>query len=171
MARDYTQLTLLIPGVVNVTTFGANSFFGLSRRIAVAGARASSGGVYLLDGTNVMGFFDDSTGNPALGTGLGVDAIQEFKVETNNFSPEYGRAGGSVINAICRSGSNQFHGSLFEYLRNSVLDARNFFDRRITPGDPDKPSFKRNSSAPLSADRSTKIEPSSSETMRDCEKG
>ena len=136
--RDYTQLTLLAPGVSNVNTVGASSFFGLNRRIAVAGARASSGGVYLLDGTNVMGFFNDGAGNAALGTALGVDAIQEFKVETNNFSPEYGRSGASVVNAISRSGSNQLGGSLFEYLRNSVLDARNFFDPQ------DKPSFNRN---------------------------
>jgi len=142
--RNYTQLTLLVPGVVNVTTFAASSFYGLNQRIAVAGARASSGGVYLLDGTNVMGFFDDSTGNPALGTALGVDAIQEFKVETNNFSPEYGRAGASVINAISRSGSNQFHGNVFEFLRNSALDARNFFDQPVAPGAPAKPSFERN---------------------------
>jgi len=141
--RDYTQLTLLVPGVVNVSTFSASSFFGLTQRIAAGGARASSGGVYLLDGANIMGFFNDSTGNPALGTALGVDAIEEFKVETNNFSPEYA-AGASVINAISRSGSNQFHGSLFEYLRNSALDARNFFDIPIAAGAPGKPPFKRN---------------------------
>ncbi len=136
--RDYTQLTLLVPGVTNVTTFSASSFSGLTRQIAVAGARASSGGVYLLDGTNVMGFWNDGTGNPALGTALGVDAIEEFKVETNNFSPEYGRAGASVVNAVSRSGSNQFHSSVYEYLRNSALDARNFFDPS------QKPPFKRN---------------------------
>ncbi len=136
--RDYTQLTLLVPGVVNITTFSSSSFSGLTRRIAVAGSRASSGGVYLLDGTNVMGFFNDSTGNSALGTALGVDAIEEFKVETNNFSPEYGRSGSSVVNAISRSGSNQFHASAFEYLRNSALDARNFFDPSQIP------SFRRN---------------------------
>lgn len=136
--RDYTQLTLLTPGVVNVSTFAANSFLGLNRRIAIAGARASSGSVYLLDGTNVMGFFDDSAGNPALGTGLGVDAIREFKVETDNFSPEYARAGASVINVISRSGNNDLHGSVYEYFRNSALDARNYFDP------PNKPAFVRN---------------------------
>ena len=73
-----------------------------------------------------MGFFNNGTGNPALGTALGVDAIQEFKVETNNFSPEYSRAGASVVNAISRSGTNEFHGSVFEYLRNSAMDAPEF---------------------------------------------
>jgi hypothetical protein len=136
--RDFTQLTLLAPGVVNVTTAASNTFLGLTRRIAVAGARPSSGGVYLLDGANLMGFFNDTVGNPALGTALGVDAIQEFKIETNNFSPAYGRAGAAVINAISRSGSNNWHGSAFEYVRNSALDARNFFDPEEVP------AFRRN---------------------------
>lgn len=136
--RNYTQLALLVPGVVNVTTFGANSFFGLTQRIAVAGARPSSGATYLLDGTNVMSFFNDNAGNAGLGTALGVDAIQEFKVETNTFSPEYARSGASVINAISRSGSNDFHGSVYEFIRNSAVDARNYFDG------PAVPPFRRN---------------------------
>ena len=137
--RDFTQLTLLIPGVVDTTSIvNVTPLFGISRRIAVAGARASVGGTYLLDGTNIMGFWNDQTGSASLGTALGVDAIREFKVETNNFSAEYGRAGGSAINAVSKSGSNEFHGGVFEYLRNSALDARNFFDpARIPP-------FKRN---------------------------
>ena len=137
--RDFTQLTLLVPGVVDVTSIvNVTPLFGISRRIAVAGARASVGGTYLLDSTNIMGFWNDQTGSASLGTALGVDAIREFKVETNNFSAEYGRAGGSAINAVSRSGSNQFHGSVFEYLRNSALDARNYFDPA------DIPPFKRN---------------------------
>ncbi len=136
--RDYTRLTLLSPGVVDVTTFAGSSFFGLTRRIAVAGSRPSSGGTYLLDGTNVMSFFDDNAGNPSLGTALGAEAIREFKLETNTFSPEYGRSGASVINALSRSGSNQFQASVFEFFRNSALDARNYFDG------PHVPSFRRN---------------------------
>lgn len=136
--RNYTQLTLLTPGVVDVTTFAASSFFGLTQRIAVAGSRPSSGGVYLLDGTNVMSFFDDNAGNPGLGTALGAEAIQEFKVETSTFSPEYARSGTSVINALSRSGSKQYQASVFEFFRNSALDARNYFDG------PHPPSFRRN---------------------------
>jgi hypothetical protein len=136
--RDYTQLTLLAPGVVDVTTFAASSFFGMTRRIAVAGSRPSSGGVYLLDGTNVMSFFDDNAGNPGVGTALGTEAIQEFRLETSTFSPEYARSGTSVINAISRSGSDQVHASAFEFFRNSALDARNYFDG------PRVPSFQRN---------------------------
>jgi hypothetical protein len=150
--RNYTQLTLLTPGVVDVTTFAASSFFGLTQRIAVAGSRPSSGGVYLLDGTNVMSFFNDNAGNPGLGTALGSEAIQEFKVETSTFGPQYARSGTSVINALSRSGSNQFQASAFEFIRNSALDARNYFDG------PQPPSFRRNqfgvsAGGPIARDR------------------
>src|SRR5213080_3870572 len=58
---------------------------------------------------------------------LSPDAIQEFKVQTNNYSAEYGRAGGAVINATLRGGTNQYHGSIYEYLRNTDLNAVGFF--------------------------------------------
>ena len=80
------------------------------------------------------------------GVSLGVDTIREFKVLVNNYSAEYGRAGGGVITSVTRSGTNQLHGSVFEFLRNSAMDARNFFDRdsrrpleRSSP-----PPFRRN---------------------------
>jgi hypothetical protein len=69
---------------------------------------------------------------------LGVDAIQEFSVLTSNYSAEYGKTSGGVVNAITRSGTNGFHGSVYEFLRNSALDARNFFDG------PKIPPFRRN---------------------------
>ena len=60
---------------------------------------------------------------------LGVETIREFQVITNAYGAEYGRFTGGVISAVTKSGTNEFHGSLFEYHRNSALDARNFFDR------------------------------------------
>jgi hypothetical protein len=69
-----------------------------------------------------------------------IDAIQEFKVQTNSYAPEYGRAMGSVINVTTKSGTNDLHGTAFEFLRNEKLDAKNFFD----PPDRPKPPFKRN---------------------------
>ncbi len=73
-----------------------------------------------------------------IGGNLGVDAISEFNVITTNASAQYGREAGGVINAITRSGTNAFHGSAYEFARNSALDARNFFDG------PTIPDFSRN---------------------------
>jgi len=90
-----------------------------------------------------------------LGGNLGVEAIQEFSVLTSNYSAEYGKTSGGVVNAITRSGTNQFHGAVYEFLRNSALDADNFFDNATsTP----KPPFRRNqfgvaAGAPIRKDR------------------
>ncbi len=72
------------------------------------------------------------------GSTLGVDAVQEFSVLTSNYSAEYGRTSGGVINAITKSGTNSFHGDAYEFLRNSALDARNYFDPATIP------AFRRN---------------------------
>jgi len=72
---------------------------------------------------------------------MGVDAIQEFSVLTSNYSAEYGKTAGGVVNAITRSGTNQFHGSVYEFLRNDALDAATFFDNA---GGIKKPPFRRN---------------------------
>jgi hypothetical protein len=69
---------------------------------------------------------------------LGVDAVEEFSVLTGNYSAEYGRTSGGVINAVTKSGTKDFHGDAYEFIRNSALDARNYFDP------PNKPPFKRN---------------------------
>ena len=83
---------------------------------------------------------DYDGGGPAsvLGISLGVDAIQEFSVVTGNAPADYGKTSGGVIDAVTRAGTNQLHGSLYEFLRNSALDARNFFDGHSVP------PFKRN---------------------------
>lgn len=88
---------------------------------------------------------DYANGGPGsvLGVSLGVDAIQEFSVITANYSAEYGRTSGGVINAITKSGTNDFHGSAYEFIRNSALDARNYFDYNAA-GQPYRPPFKRN---------------------------
>jgi len=80
-------------------------------------------------------------GRGILGTPVIVDSIQEFKVQTSVFSAEYGRTGGGLVNMVSKSGSNDWHGSLFEFLRNSKLDANNFFANR---GGVKLGSFKRN---------------------------
>src|SRR5262249_15004341 len=72
------------------------------------------------------------------GATLGVETVREFTVLTSIYSAEYGKVSGGVINAVTKSGSNEFHGTVFEFLRNDALDARNFFDVIS------KPAFKRN---------------------------
>src|SRR6202030_2794275 len=92
---------------------------------------------YRLDGVSLNDYANGGPGS-VLGGNLGVDAIQEFSVLTSNYSAEYGKTSGGVINAISRSGTNAFRGTAYEFLRNSALDARNFFDG------PEIPPFKRN---------------------------
>jgi hypothetical protein len=135
--RDVLQLATLQNGVVSTASIGdtqENVGPGTTRLI-VNGARLDAN-IYYLDGTDTADAFANSPGG--LGGGfLGVDALREFQVLTSNYSAEYGVGGGAIINAITKSGSNQFHGTAFEFLRNSALDARNFFNAQKLP-------FKRN---------------------------
>ena len=95
---------------------------------------------YLLDGIDNNSLSQDLTNESSFVYGPSPDAIQEFKVQTNSMSAEFGRPGGAVMNVAIKSGTNQFHGSVFEFLRNSQLDAKNFFDSPVGP----TPPFKQN---------------------------
>jgi hypothetical protein len=140
--RDWTTLAALQPEVSIVRTKNAPALSntrgnrGLGMMMAISGARPQQSS-YWLDGVSVNAY---AGGGPAsvLGISLGVDAIQEFSVVTSGAPADYGKTSGGVINAVTRAGTNQFHGSLYEFLRNSALDARNFFDG------PSVPPFKRN---------------------------
>ena len=134
--RDIVQLATLKPGVV------------LSRRSsdsAGSGVQLSIGGrrpdqiSFVLDQSDINDANNNTPGSVS-GALLGVDTLQEFRVITNAYSAEYGRSAGGVISAVTRSGSNQWHGSLFEFVRNSVFDAKNFFD----PANKPIPHFVRN---------------------------
>lgn len=139
--RSWTDLATLQPGVSRVES-AFNAAAGADRGERGFGTQLSiSGGKpvqnnYRLDGISVNDYANGGPGN-VLGVSLGVDAIQEFSVITSNYSAEYGRTSGGVINAITKSGTNGFHGSAFEFIRNSALDARNYFD-------PGKSPFRRN---------------------------
>lgn len=137
--RSYDQLALLQAGVTayggGATSGGFN--YGAGTRFSVAGSRGYNNS-FLLDGTDINDAANATPGGAA-GTNLGVEAIREFKMLTNNFSAEYGRATGAVITAVTKSGTNQYHGTAFHFIRNSALDARNFFDVKNSP-----PPFKRN---------------------------
>ena len=140
--RSWTDLAALQPGVAVIETqvlftAGANrGNRGFGNQISISGARPQQNN-YRLDGISLNDYANGAPGS-VLGGNLGVDAIQEFSVLTSNASAEYGKTAGGVVNAISRQGTNQFHGNVYEFLRNSALDARNFFDRGSIP------PFKRN---------------------------
>ncbi|HEY1950330.1 MAG TPA: TonB-dependent receptor, partial [Bryobacteraceae bacterium] len=130
--RSWTDLAALQPGVSTIQTqpsfaSGADrGNRGFGQEVTISGARPQQNN-YRLDGVSLNDFANGAPGS-VLGGNLGVDAIQEFSVLTSNYSAEYGKTSGGVINAITRSGTNQFHGSLYEFARNSALDAKNFFE-------------------------------------------
>ncbi len=129
--RDWGSLAALQPGVVTVRTQEAvqqvgSHARGLGMQMSIGGNRPTQNS-YRLNGVIINDYSNAGPGS-VLGQNLGVDAIQEFSVLTNNYSSEYGYTSGGVINAITRSGTNQFHGSVYEFLRNNALDAANFFE-------------------------------------------
>ena len=126
--RNFVQLTLLEASVSNTMKASAarrTLIAGFGMDITVAGGRPNAN-TFLLDGTDLNDHRNKLPGSVA-GIQLGVDSVREFKMMTSNYSAEYGRAGGGVIIAVTKSGTNEFHGSLFEVHRNDVLDATNFF--------------------------------------------
>lgn len=138
--RSWTDLAILQPGVVLLTEVPSVSDRarygrGYGTELSISGSRPQQNN-YRLDGISIN---DPSNGGPGsvLGGNIGVDAISEFSVLTSNYSAAYGRASGGVINATTKSGTNSFHGTVYEFLRNSALDAANYFDIK-------KPPFKRN---------------------------
>jgi Carboxypeptidase regulatory-like domain len=130
--RDWTDLATLEPGVNELntqqpTTSASNrSLRGYGIALTISGTRPVFNN-YRIDGISVV---DYAGGGPGSVTGfaLGVDAISEFSVITSNYDAEYGKTGGGVINAITRSGTDQFHGTAYGFLRSGALDARNYFD-------------------------------------------
>jgi outer membrane receptor protein involved in Fe transport len=142
--RSWTDLAALQPGVSTIQTqpsFATGSDRGnrgFGQQLTISGARPQQNN-YRLDGVSLNDYANGAPGS-VLGGNLGVDAIQEFSVLTSNYSAEYGKTSGGVVNAVTRSGTNEFHGSAYEFFRNSTLDARNYFE------DPtlSKAPFKRN---------------------------
>ncbi len=142
--RDWASLATLQPGVAQVRTQAVvtqpgGHARGLGMQMTINGNRPTQN-VYRLNGIIVNDYSNAGPGN-VLGANLGVDAIQEFSVLTNSYSAQYGFTSGGVINAINRSGTNAFHGSVYEFLRNSALDASDFFANANGLA---KPQFRRN---------------------------
>lgn len=134
--RDFAQLALLEPGVA--PSRRSSDSGGPGTKLVINGNRPSQVS-FVLDGSDINDANNNTPGSAA-GVLLGVDTLEEFRVNTNSYSAAYGRSAGGVISAVTKSGTNQFHGSVFEFVRNSSFDAKNFFDAptaRIPP-------FRRN---------------------------
>src|SRR6266700_310964 len=145
--RNFTQLITLAPGVTQIPLGapGAGStFYGNGAKYSISGSRPS-GQAYLLDDQDMVNFWNNGPGAGGLGTALGVEAIAEFQALTNTYTAQFG-GNGAVINASSRSGTNAFHGSAYEFLRNNKLEARNFFDTNLKPGQTtaEPPTFRQN---------------------------
>ncbi len=126
--RDITNLMLTLPGQTPET----NSSFQFEVNTSGNGNRGTTGSSYL-DG---MDSSDNELGGGQFGN-FNLDAIAEFRVLQNNYSAEYGRGSGTIVSVVSKMGTNEFHGSAFEFLRNDKLDARNFFAPSVAP-------FRRN---------------------------
>jgi hypothetical protein len=136
--RNYTFLARLVPGA----TVGQSEGRGLNANgwFTANGTRPAQNN-YMLDGIDNNTNDVDFLAGAAYVLKPPIDAIGEFKLQTNDFSAEFGRAGGAVLNASIKSGTNQFHGSLWEFLRNDKLDANDFF---INASGQPKGAFKQN---------------------------
>src|SRR5207302_9054436 len=136
--RFFLDLALMQAGTVAPST-NNRTFLAVPSGIGISGINASGtredSTNYLFDGINLS----DMTQNQ-ITFQPNVDSIQEFKVQTNAFSAEYGRNAGIIINAVSKQGTNGFHGTAWEFVRNEKFDAKNFFDRADLPIAP----FKRN---------------------------
>ncbi len=142
--RSYTDLLAIQPGVIPITTIQANSVImagvtgpvapsgGLNPGIvSVSGQRETANGFYV-NGGDVQERMNGGTGVVP-----NLDSIEEFRLLTNNFDPEYGNYNGGIVNVVTKSGSDKFHGNLFEFFRNTNLDARNYFS-------PERAEFSQN---------------------------
>jgi hypothetical protein len=140
--RNYVDLTLLQPGVVKFRPEGSGASSSGGTAFSANGAPIRSN-QYMLDGAPV-GLAQGTNSASSTGATLGIEGIREWRVLTNSSSAEYGMRMGAQMIMVSKGGTNLFHGSLFEYLRNSALDARNFFDYKTAEAPRRLPAFTRN---------------------------
>src|SRR3989449_1400454 len=139
--RNFMDLTLLQPGITQQRNLAvAASTVGLWFSSNGAPLRSNN---YLLDGA-IMTNLTNGTSASQDGSTLGIEGVREYRVITTSFSAEYGMTMGSQVMVVTKGGTNTLHGSLFEYLRNSALDARNFFDYKPPASNRRLPAFARN---------------------------
>ncbi len=139
--RNFIDLTLLTPGITQHRNLAvAASTVGLWFSSNGAPLRSNN---YLLDGAPMTNLTQGTSASQD-GSTLGIEGIREYRVITNSFSAEYGMTMGSQVVMVTKGGTNTLHGSLFEYFRNSTLDARNFFDYKTAASNRRLPAFTRN---------------------------
>ena len=142
--RSYDELMTLNPGVVNFTWEKTGGLVGISNSttasmFSVSGNRPQQN-LFLLNGIEYTGAAENNmTPGGASGQLLGIDAVREFNLLRDSYNAEYGKKPGGQVTIVTQSGTNQWHGSVYEFLRNSGFDARNFFD-----AGPSAPPFERN---------------------------
>jgi Carboxypeptidase regulatory-like domain/TonB-dependent Receptor Plug Domain len=151
--RSFDNLIALNPGTINYSALKSpNTSTSNGNTFSVAGRRTSEN-IFLLNGVEYTGSSQLAlTPGGVSGYLLGIDAVREFNVLTDTYSVEYGKRAGAQVSAVTQSGTNQFHGSVFEFLRNSALDSPGPFDQGVVP------PFKRNqfgasAGGPLKKDR------------------
>jgi len=129
---NYTGLVLFEPGVTSYAPAAGSSFeFSAGQRFSATGGRGYTNS-FLLDGTDINDHANGTPGNASF-RNPGIESVREFAVLTEGYKAEYGRASGGIVAAVTRSGTNQFHGSAYEFHSNSAINARNFFDFRTPP--------------------------------------
>src|SRR3989442_4437858 len=142
--RSYDTLALLQPGVLTMGAGQASMAFdyGTGQRFFVTGSRGYAN-TFMLDGTSLN---DHANGTPggAAGQNLGVDGVQEFKINTSVSTADVGGSSGGVISAVTRSGTNDLHGAAFEFLRNNALDSPGYFDEVSHGGNGSVAPYRRN---------------------------
>jgi hypothetical protein len=138
--RDLTQLITLGTGNSQYS-YGEQAGQGETggKLMVISGSRPTTN-VFLIDGTPIESS-SSKTPTGVSGIFLGVEAVEEFRVESNSYSAQFGRGGGGVFNIVTKSGANRFHGSVFEFLRNAKLDAAKWEDNAFGNS---KPAYKRN---------------------------
>ena len=134
--RNFQQLIYLAPGVQVITSTAPIGRQGKEASMSAAGSRPE-GQAILLDDEDLQNFYRRGVGT-VTGTSLGIEAIAEFQTLTNTYSAQFG-GNGVVINSVSKSGTNAFHGSAYDFLRNSAMDARSPFDPGSSP-----PPFRKN---------------------------
>ncbi|MGI9075519.1 MAG: carboxypeptidase regulatory-like domain-containing protein [Bryobacteraceae bacterium] len=134
--RSASDVVTLEPGIATARTQpSGQGQRGFGTQVTVSGIRPRQNDSRM-NGISVNDYTNGPPGS-ARGVSLGVDTVEQFSVLTSNYPAQYGRSSGGIISSVTRSGTNNFHGSAFDFLRNSALDARNFFDAQ-------KPPFRRN---------------------------